>query len=133
MNGTPSVTARERDTIMQALAAGVVPRQGLRHIQVGRAAEVAALIGDIDRISDDGATVRFIIGEYGAGKTFFSISSGSSHSKRSWSRSRRTSHPTAGSMAVTARRAGSMPKPSRTCRLGRSPTAERWRASWNGS
>ena len=71
MNGTPSVTARERDTIMQALAAGVVPRQGLRHIQVGRAAEVAALIGDIDRMSDDGATVRFIIGEYGAGKTFF--------------------------------------------------------------
>ncbi len=71
MNGTPSVNARERDTIMQALAAGVVPRQGLRHIQVGRAAEVAALIGDIDRMSDDGATVRFIIGEYGAGKTFF--------------------------------------------------------------
>ena len=71
MNGTPSVTARERDTIMQALAAGVVPRQGLRHIQVGRAAEVAALIGDIDRMSGDGATVRFIIGEYGAGKTFF--------------------------------------------------------------
>ena len=31
---------RERDAIVQALRAGVVPRLGLRHIQVGRAIEV---------------------------------------------------------------------------------------------
>jgi hypothetical protein len=68
---TRPIAAAERDTIMQALSAGVVPRRGLRHIQVGRVAEVTALIGDIARIAGDGAAIRFIIGEYGAGKTFF--------------------------------------------------------------
>lgn len=62
---------RVRDAIIQSLAAGVVPRVGQNHIQVGRAAEVKALLGDIRRIADGGATVRFIIGEYGSGKTFF--------------------------------------------------------------
>src|SRR6202140_603600 len=65
------IRPRERDSIIQALAAGVVPRTGLQHIQVGRANEVAALVRDLDRIADGGASVRFIIGEYGAGKTFF--------------------------------------------------------------
>ncbi len=65
------IRPRERDTILQSLAAGVVPRTGLRHIQVGRANEVAAFVRDIDRIADGGAAIRFVIGEYGAGKTFF--------------------------------------------------------------
>ena len=66
-----TIKAKERDTIIQALAAGVVPRVGLPYIQVGRAAEIAALLRDIERISDSGASIRFIIGEYGTGKTFF--------------------------------------------------------------
>lgn len=49
----------------------MVPRTGLAHVQVGRAGEVAALVRDIDRIADAGSAVRFVIGEYGAGKTFF--------------------------------------------------------------
>lgn len=65
------IKPRERDVIVQALRAGVVPRLGLRHIQVGRAREVEELIKDIDRVGDDGATIRFVIGDYGAGKTFF--------------------------------------------------------------
>ncbi|WFT94397.1 ATP-binding protein [Bradyrhizobium barranii] len=65
------IKTKDRDTIIQALAAGVVPRMGLSHIQVGRVAEITALVRDIERISDGGAGVRFIIGEYGAGKTFF--------------------------------------------------------------
>ena len=65
------IKARDKDVIVQALAAGVVPRAGLRHIQVGRAGEVGALVRDIDRIVDGGPALRFIIGEYGAGKTFF--------------------------------------------------------------
>lgn len=65
------IKAKDRDTIIQALAAGVVPRVGLPHIQVGRAAEITALVRDIQRIADGGAGVRFVIGEYGAGKTFF--------------------------------------------------------------
>ena len=66
-----AIKARDRDTIIQALAAGVVPRVGLAYIQVGRAAEIAALLRDIDRIADGGSAIRFVIGEYGAGKTFF--------------------------------------------------------------
>ena len=66
-----TIKARDRDTIIQALSAGVVPRIGLPHIQVGRAAEISALLRDIDRIADAGSAIRFVIGEYGAGKTFF--------------------------------------------------------------
>ncbi len=60
-----------RDSIIQALSAGVVPGQGLQHIQVGRFQEVQSLIQDIDRVSDGGSAFRLIVGEYGAGKTFF--------------------------------------------------------------
>lgn len=66
-----TIRAKERDSIIQALSAGVVPRIGLQHIQVGRKGEVEALVRDIQRITDGGAAIRFVIGEYGAGKTFF--------------------------------------------------------------
>jgi len=65
------IRPKERDAIIQSLRAGVVPRIGQQHIQVGRVREVEALVKDIDSISDGGSGIRFIIGEYGAGKTFF--------------------------------------------------------------
>ncbi len=65
------IRPRERDAIIQALRAGVVPKVGLRHIQVGRTGEIEELIRDIERIEDGGATIRFVVGEYGSGKTFF--------------------------------------------------------------
>jgi len=65
------IRPKERDAVIQSLRAGVVPRVGQYLIQVGRAKEVEALLKDIDRISDGGSTIRFIIGEYGSGKTFF--------------------------------------------------------------
>ncbi len=65
------IRPRERDAVLQSLRAGVVPRVGQRHIQVGRVAEVRALVTDIDRIVDGGSSIRFVIGEYGAGKSFF--------------------------------------------------------------
>ena len=68
---TTRIRPRERDSIIQALRAGVVPKVGLRHIQVGRTGEIEELIRDIDRVEDGGATIRFVIGEYGSGKTFF--------------------------------------------------------------
>jgi hypothetical protein len=75
MSETATVLApirpRERDAVLQSLRAGVVPRMGQQHIQVGRANEVKALVRDIERIADGGAGFRFIIGEYGSGKTFF--------------------------------------------------------------
>lgn len=65
------IRPRDRDAIVQSLRAGVVPRVGQQHIQVGRANEVTALVTDIDRIADGGSSIRFAIGEYGAGKSFF--------------------------------------------------------------
>ena len=67
----PKIKRRERDTIVQALKAGVVPKVGLQHVQVGRAREIEELIRDIERIGEGGAAIRFVIGEYGSGKTFF--------------------------------------------------------------
>jgi hypothetical protein len=71
MTEQTSIRPRERDAILQALGSGVVPRVGQQHIQVGRAAEVGALLRDIERVADGGSSLRLVIGEYGAGKTFF--------------------------------------------------------------
>lgn len=61
---------REAKTILNSLSAGVVPRTGLRHISVGRLPEVAALKSDLDHNREGGATVRFVIGRFGSGKSF---------------------------------------------------------------
>ncbi len=65
------IRAKDRDAVLQSLRAGVVPRVGQHLIQVGRAREIEALLQDIDRIADRGSAIRFVIGEYGSGKTFF--------------------------------------------------------------
>lgn len=67
----PSIRPKDRDAVIQSLRAGVVPRAGQHLIQVGRGREVETLLGDIDLIADGGSSFRFVIGEYGAGKTFF--------------------------------------------------------------
>jgi BREX system ATP-binding protein BrxC/D len=67
----PPLRARDRDAIVQSLRAGVVPNRGHQHFQVGRADEVKALLQDLDRIAEGGSALRFIIGEFGSGKTFF--------------------------------------------------------------
>ena len=43
---------RERDALIQSLRAGVTPRLGTRHIQVGRDAEITALDKDLNRIAE---------------------------------------------------------------------------------
>lgn len=65
------IRPKDRDTVLQALRAGVVPRAGLHLIQVGRAREIQALVGDLERIADGGSSMRLIVGDYGSGKTFF--------------------------------------------------------------
>lgn len=65
------IKPKERDTIIQSLKTGVVPRLGLQHIQVGRSEELKSFINDIATISEGGTSFRFVIGEYGSGKTFF--------------------------------------------------------------
>lgn len=66
-----TIRAKDRDAVIQSLRAGVVPRAGQHLIQVGRAGEIQALINDIDRLRGGGSAFRVLIGEYGAGKTFF--------------------------------------------------------------
>lgn len=68
---TTTIRTKDRDAVIQSLRAGVVPRTGQHLIQVGRTAEIETLVSDIDRITDDGSAFRVVIGEYGAGKTFF--------------------------------------------------------------
>lgn len=65
------IKAKERETIIQSLKSGVVPRAGLHHIQVGRSEELKSFINDINTIAEGGTSFRFVIGEYGSGKTFF--------------------------------------------------------------
>ena len=65
------IKPKERETIIQSLRSGVVPRIGLQHIQVGRINELKSFVKDVDTISDGGSSFRIVIGEYGSGKTFF--------------------------------------------------------------
>ena len=64
------VPRRIAQTVLNSLKGGVVPRIGLPYITVGRKNEIAALLGDVDIISEGGASFRFIVGRYGAGKSF---------------------------------------------------------------
>jgi bacteriophage exclusion system BrxC/D-like protein len=66
-----TIKAKDRDAVIQSLRAGVVPRTGQHLIQVGRVKELEALIQDIERIAEGGSGFRVVVGEYGAGKTFF--------------------------------------------------------------
>lgn len=65
------IPKRITTAIFQSLAAGVVPRNGLEHIAVGRKEEISALLSDLDDVvADGGATFRLILGRYGSGKSF---------------------------------------------------------------
>jgi len=64
------VPARIANILINALKGGVVPRVGLEYITVGRSQEIAAILHDIDIVSDGGASFRFIVGKYGSGKSF---------------------------------------------------------------
>jgi hypothetical protein len=65
------IRPRDRDAILQALRAGVVPRTGQHLIQVGRGRELESLLTDVNCIVDGGSAFRIVIGDYGSGKTFF--------------------------------------------------------------
>ena len=65
------IREKERSAILSSLGAGVVPSIGLHHIQVGRKAELEALLKDLERVESGGAAVRFVAGRFGSGKSFF--------------------------------------------------------------
>ncbi|MGD2181176.1 ATP-binding protein [Lusitaniella coriacea] len=64
------IPKRISTALINALAAGVVPRIGLEHIAVGREREMAALCQDFANIGEGGAAFRFVVGRYGSGKSF---------------------------------------------------------------
>ena len=65
-----AVPRRIAQTVVNSLKGGVVPRIGLPYITVGRKLEIQALLHDVDSISAGGSSFRFIVGRYGAGKSF---------------------------------------------------------------
>ncbi len=69
-NAAPKVPKRIAATLLNALKGGVVPRIGLPYITVGRKDEIAAMLHDLELVSDGGASFRFIVGSYGSGKSF---------------------------------------------------------------
>ena len=64
------ITKRVSTALINSLGAGVVPRVGLEYIAVGREQEIAALLQDLENIAAGGAAFRFVVGRYGAGKSF---------------------------------------------------------------
>lgn len=69
-SAAPRVPRRVAAVILNSLKGGVVPRIGLPYITVGREVEIRALLTDLDLIADGGASFRFLVGRYGAGKSF---------------------------------------------------------------
>lgn len=57
--------------ILVALRSGVVPDEGFDRIVVGLDREVAAITAQLDRVATGYGDFKFIRGDYGAGKTFF--------------------------------------------------------------
>ena len=69
-SAAPSVPKRVAAVILNSLKGGVAPRIGLPYITVGREVEIRALLTDLSLIADGGASFRFLVGRYGAGKSF---------------------------------------------------------------
>ena len=69
-SAAPRVPKRVAAVILNSLKGGVVPRIGLPYITVGREVEIRALLTDLNLIADGGASFRFLVGRYGAGKSF---------------------------------------------------------------
>ena len=66
----PRVPKRIAVVIINSLKGGVVPRIGLPYITVGREREIQAFLTDLGLIEGGGASFRFLVGRYGAGKSF---------------------------------------------------------------
>ncbi|NLK38902.1 MAG: DUF2791 family P-loop domain-containing protein [Clostridiales bacterium] len=66
----PVIPRRILSALLSSLSAGVVPRSGAPYIAIGRHREIAALLSDLETVSQNGSAIRFIIGRYGSGKSF---------------------------------------------------------------
>ncbi len=61
---------KSANVVIKALHSGVVPNRGAEQIAVGRKSEVLSIDRDLQDVSDGIGVFRFIIGDYGTGKTF---------------------------------------------------------------
>ena len=64
------IPRRVSTAVLNSLGAGVVPHIGLEYIAVGRKKEVDTILSDLESIADGGGAFRFIVGQYGSGKSF---------------------------------------------------------------
>ncbi|TAE58802.1 MAG: biotin carboxylase [Nostocales cyanobacterium] len=64
------ISKKVSTALINSLGAGVVPRIGLEHIAVGREKELNSLLQNLNDISEGVAAFRFVIGNYGSGKSF---------------------------------------------------------------
>ena len=65
-----TVPKRILRTLLTSLTSGVGPRSGAPYIAIGRKSETASLLESLDAAAEGGASVRFLIGRYGSGKSF---------------------------------------------------------------
>ncbi len=65
-----TVPKRILASLISSVSAGVVPRLGAPYIAIGRNEEIAAILSDLETISQGGSAMRFLIGKYGSGKSF---------------------------------------------------------------
>lgn len=66
----PKISKKVSTALINSLGAGVVPRIGVEHIAVGREKELQSLSQNLNDIAEGVAAFRFIIGNYGSGKSF---------------------------------------------------------------
>ena len=64
------VPKRILNNLLLSLGSGVVPRSGAPYIAIGRQAELGALTESLHTAEEGGASVRFLVGRYGSGKSF---------------------------------------------------------------
>lgn len=71
IQNTPArVPKRILTSLLAAVSAGVVPREGAPYIAIGRTDEIGAFLSDLEAVSNGGGGMRFLIGRYGSGKSF---------------------------------------------------------------
>lgn len=69
-NEEVKIPRRILGSLLNATAAGVVPRSGLEYIAIGRQNEIGAILNDFENISCGMGAFRLLIGKYGSGKSF---------------------------------------------------------------
>lgn len=64
------LTRKAANAIIQSMGGGVVPHDGIEHVVVGRVREIRQLVEDLNNAADGLSVMKFVIGDYGTGKSF---------------------------------------------------------------